>query len=245
MHTPSAAELLDVWERCRDRPPLDQGLALLSIAYPEQPPEALAGLSIGARDGRLMLLRRWAFGDQVASLAVCPACGAQVELGFDLKELAGDGVDDPDAGRCLELTGYTLRFRLPDSRDLLALRRSSDGAQVRQQLLARCILSVEHEGQALSAADLPGPVLVALAEAMAVADPLADIRLGLSCPACAHSWQVGFDIVSFFWRELDAWARRTLREVHTLARAYGWREPDILALSARRRQSYLEILADE
>jgi predicted DNA-binding transcriptional regulator AlpA len=80
---------------------------------------------------------------------------------------------------------------------------------------------------------------------MAAADPLADIRLGLICPACGHAWQVLFDIVTFFWSEIDAWARRTLREVHALARAYGWREAEILALTARRRQHYLEILADE
>jgi hypothetical protein len=30
--------------------------------------------------------------------------------------------------------------------------------------------------------------------------------------------------------------------VHLLARAYGWRETDILALSARRRQSYIELI---
>ena len=37
----------------------------------------------------------------------------------------------------------------------------------------------------------------------------------------------------------DAWALRTLAEVHRLASAYGWREQDILALSPARRQLYL------
>ncbi|HEX2516118.1 MAG TPA: phage baseplate protein, partial [Chloroflexota bacterium] len=37
-------------------------------------------------------------------------------------------------------------------------------------------------------------------------------------------------------------ARRLLREVHTLARAYGWREAEILALPGRRRQTYLDLV---
>ena len=42
--------------------------------------------------------------------------------------------------------------------------------------------------------------------------------------------------------ELATQAKRLLREVHFLARAYGWREADILAMSARRRQAYLEMV---
>ena len=77
---------------------------------------------------------------------------------------------------------------------------------------------------------------------MALADPQADVQLNLSCPACNHHWQSVFDIVSFFWSEIHAWAQRTLREIHALASAYGWREADILALSPRRRQLYLEMI---
>mgnify|MGYP003381458898 FL=1 len=63
------------------------------------------------------------------------------------------------------------------------------------------------------------------------------------CPSCDHRWSALFDIVSFFWREIDDWARRTLREVHSLGRAYGWSEADILTLSAWRRRAYLEMIA--
>jgi hypothetical protein len=33
-----------------------------------------------------------------------------------------------------------------------------------------------------------------------------------------------------------------LREIDVIARAYGWSEREILGLSARRRQSYLETI---
>ena len=54
------------------------------------------------------------------------------------------------------------------------------------------------------------------------------------------SWQLTLDIVSFLWSEISSLAKRHLREVHTLAWAYGWSEADILAMSPARRQFYLE-----
>ena len=77
---------------------------------------------------------------------------------------------------------------------------------------------------------------------MADADPQADVRLALDCPACGHKFLAAFDVVAYFWSEINAWAYRLLGEVHTLASAYGWREDDILALSPWRRHVYLEMV---
>ena len=51
-----------------------------------------------------------------------------------------------------------------------------------------------------------------------------------------------FDIVALFWAELAAEANRLLREVDTLAASVQLAEADILALSPRRRQAYLELV---
>lgn len=64
----------------------------------------------------------------------------------------------------------------------------------------------------------------------------------LTCPSCNHGWHALFDIVSFFWSEIQSWASRIMREVHLLASAYGWRETDILAMSPLRRRLYLEMV---
>ena len=237
----SVCELLDIWERGRDRPQLERALALLDTACPDQTFDAIAALSIGERDSRLMLLRQWAFGARVTSVADCQACGTQVELDFDLAEVCA-GAAPPADPLMLEVAGYTVSFRLPASHDLLALSNSRDAGEARRQLLARCVLTTECEGLEHDSTALPEQVTAAVVEAMARADPLADIRLALSCPACGHTWYMVFDIVAFYWSEIEAWAWRTLREVHTLARAYGWREADILALSPPRRQLYLDLL---
>jgi hypothetical protein len=88
----------------------------------------------------------------------------------------------------------------------------------------------------------PRALVRALVERLGAADPGAETLLTLTCPACDHRWQTVLDVASFFWDELATRATRLLREVHTLARAYGWREAEILALPGRRRQSYLELV---
>ena len=81
-----------------------------------------------------------------------------------------------------------------------------------------------------------------IAARMEQADPQANIQLSLQCPACRQESQVTFDIVTYFWNEINAWAHGVLRDVHILATAYGWRESDILSLSPWRRQLYLEMI---
>ena len=63
----------------------------------------------------------------------------------------------------------------------------------------------------------------------------------IHCPKCGSRWHSTFDIVSYFWSELEVRAKRQLWEVHTLAAAYGWSEADILDMSPMRRQLYMEM----
>ena len=136
---------------------------------------------------------------------------------------------------------YEVSFRLPDSLDLLALAHCGDLETARQSLLARCLLKARREREETTIKELPEEVLQAVAEQMANLDPQADVRLALTCASCRESWEEIFDINSFFWTEISAWAKRTLSDVHTLAKAYGWRERDILELSAWRREFYLSM----
>ena len=114
----------------------------------------------------------------------------------------------------------------------------------RNLLVQRCVLQARsnRDGSDLAIETLPETLITALATHMDTCDPLATIDIPLECPACNHEWQIIFDIVSFFWTEIIALAKRLLREVHTLASLYGWREADILAMSSVRRQFYLEMV---
>ncbi|HEX6899542.1 MAG TPA: phage baseplate protein [Thermoanaerobaculia bacterium] len=232
----SAQELLDAWERGVGESPVRRAMVLLAAACPETAPEDLARESVGRRDARLLTLREWTFGPRLVSVASCPVCAERLETAFDVADIRVGSFDDgPQEPLSLKVGGTTLTFRLPNSADLAALSATAGVDGARRRLLDRCLLDT-------GANDLSEEALQAVARRMAEADPQGDIELSLTCPACGHEWLAAFDIASFFWTEIDAWARVLLREIHILASAYGWRESDILALSPWRRRSYLELI---
>ena len=262
----SARDLLNVWEAGRNQPTLQQALLLLAAASPELPKERLAHLPIGRRDALLLRLRQWSFGNQLSSVVACPICHQRLEFTLDSRELTGTTqsadsnlalldtypASDPNI-YTINLDGYLVAFRLPDSTDLAALSQrvaedaAGDLASEQNFLLARCLVSALATGSHEQAIPvplvaLPAAVVAAIQEQMEVVDPQANLQIALTCPACLHEWSARLDIVTFFWGELDDWARRTLQQVHQLAMAYGWRETETLALSAWRRQLYLQLI---
>lgn len=238
----SPHDVLWVWEVGEHQHPVDRALTLLAVACPELTWEDVAALSVGRRDARLLTLRERTSGPKLNGFVECPRCAQRLEFDVTVADLRVDS--EPDAGeeaRELVTGGLELRFRLPNSRDLAAVASCEDTATARNLLAQRCILRISRDGIPVAASELPAEVIRGVAREMAAWDPQAEVMLDLRCPACDHDWQRLFDIVTFFWAELAAQARRLLHEVHTLARAYGWREADILDMSARRRRFYLEM----
>jgi len=242
----TAPELLRAWEEGRGRPLVERALLLLSYACPDESRESLLALPIGRRDARLLWLRSWTFGPLFTALVRCPACGERVELSFSARDLLGDGDASPDGTEhTLAQDGWEVAFRLPNSADLLSLAEKSSGegaADPERRLLERCLLRARRKGRSRPVRRLPARVLNAVAQRMEECDPQADMHTDLACPGCGHTWTAVFDIVSYFWAEIESWAVRTLRDVHVLASAYGWREGEILALSPTRRQLYLQMV---
>lgn len=243
-HFVSAAKLLEVWEGGQQQPHADKALTLLAAAHPNTAREILAALTIGQRDARLISFREKLFGAQLISLTDCPACSERLELSFNVLDVRTPPGADPDATLSLSQSGYELQLRLPNSLDLLKLTGCSTTAEMRAKLIEQCVRCIQHQGQAGTAqpGDLPPEVVAAAVDRISEADPQADVEVNLVCPFCEHAWQTTFDIVSYLWTELHAWATQLLREVHLLASSYGWSESDILSMSPRRRRSYLELL---
>lgn len=246
MHTPTPAQLLHVWERGSEVSAAASALLLLDSCCDEAAPE-LALLPLGRRDALLLQLRERLFGEDIQAMATCPQCAAAVEAGFRCDDLLLDAAATGDDGSTLQHVSaqhdLRVRFRLPDSRDLIAIEQCASAQQARGRLLERCVLAATHGERECAVPALPPDLQVEIAQAMAQADPQADLQLAFRCPDCAHEWQPVFDVARFLWQELHAWAIRMLREVDTLAHAYHWHEADILALGPRRRQAYLELCA--
>jgi len=248
MHGLSAHELLRIWEVAQGQHLVDQALTILDVAVPELSREELLTLSIGRRDTYLLAVRERTFGPQLTGVAECLACQERLEFTFDVTELhAVFEVEDTGVTSNQEheitIQGYTVRFRLPNSLNLARIAGCRDIVTARNLLIQQCVEHCSQKSSEVLVTDLPEQVIGALAEHLAQCDPRAEVQLDLSCPACGQGWSAMFDIVSFFWTEIRAQAIRLLREVHTLARAYGWREVDILSMSAARRQLYLEMVS--
>ncbi len=242
MHEITASELLSTWERGLALSPVQRALSLLRAACPEIKPDLLAKACVGERDSGLLLLRSLTFGPHLECLVVCPGCGERLELNLEADDLRTSiGLESPDK-ISLTCSGIDLEFRLPNSLDLLAIAEAKDIEIARRILLERCIIQASMSGEDMPFDQIPNNVMDAISAKMALSDPQADMQIALSCPTCGDKWQETFDIVSFFWEEINSWAYRTLLEVHTLASAYGWSESEILNMSPLRRQFYLEML---
>lgn len=239
----SAAARLDLWQAAERRDPVDRSLLLAATAGEPGGEDQLARLPLGRRDARLLALHRALGGGALEATVRCPECGEPAEFSVDPQALVAHAADAAPPAE-LEVDGFTVVWRSPDSRDVAAAATAGDAAAAERVLLGRCVTAAtgpdgEVDGTALSSA-----AREAIARAMADADPLAEVLVGVSCPACGTSFAADLDVAAFVWAELRADAQRLLREVDALARAYGWTEPEVLALDDGRRAAYLELVRE-
>jgi hypothetical protein len=239
----SPEKLFQIWEAGLDRPPLARTVAMLRASGTVRTDGDPAALPIGVRDLELLSLREQAFGCEITGLAACLDCTERIEIRFHTNDVRLPSAVPPES-LSLESKGYVVRFHLPSSADLLSIDVVGDEGEDGRRILERCISEATFDGAPISTNALPESLQEAIATTMAAADPQAEIELSLECPVCGCRWTEAFDIDTFFWSELQAWAARILREIHQLASAYGWSEREILALPSLRRNTYLSLIAE-
>lgn len=239
MRALDARDMLRLWETCATLHPIDRALALLRVGAPARTHDELAALPIGERERLAVALRVRTFGARAEGASECPACGEAHEVDPPLDAILAAPAP-PRAPVTLRVGPYEAAVRLPDSVDQACAASCHDAPTALQALLGRCVASASRGGDPVAPADLPDDVVAAFAESLAALDANAETLVDLTCVRCGQPWTVVFDAGEFLWREVAARAQRLLYEVHVLARAYGWPEGDILALSAGRREAYLD-----
>ncbi|MBD2158539.1 phage baseplate protein [Leptolyngbya sp. FACHB-16] len=240
----SANDVITIWELGQRLCPWERAISLLSVACPNQSQQQLAMLSVGQRDRRLLALRQMTIGSQLNCTTTCPKCGGRLEFALNLSDICvAELTDTPNAPQIVQIGDFECQFRLPNSYDLALLADARTFEEAYHSLVECCVFQVSQDSTLVSWNALPVEVMTQLTQYISSFDPQAEILLDLDCPNCQYQWQPMFDIVSFFWTELDALARHLLQEVHTLAKAYGWHEVDILSMTATRRQLYLDIVS--
>jgi hypothetical protein len=225
-----AASLLASWEAGARAPAAVRGAAVLATLHPggeavlDLPLPEVAALAAGC----LVEL----FGDDIEGVVECDTCGRMLEVRVGLVDLFGGPPTDGRAGR----RSSRFAVRSPTPRDIAAAGIDDDARIV---LIRSCVTVDEGEVDpaALSPADLD--------EIDAAVESLAGPALPLiraTCPDCGDIAAAALDAPDLLWRHVETLAAALLRDVARLATAFGWREPDVLALSAHRRSAYLALV---
>lgn len=231
------SELLDAWEDAygRDEPSCKARLITL-LGRDEDP-----SLTVGRSNALLLSLRAALFGRSLRAMVECPECGEPLEFETTTDRLVAS--DPPAVERTYELraSGAWIRFRLLRLADLVAASRSADPAGAADELMRRVVVEARIDEREVDITELPSDASAALERELTRLDPNVELSIDLTCPTCGAEASADFDAGAYLWAELDRWARRTLRTVDALARAYGWTERDVLALSPTRRRLYAEM----
>ena len=238
-----ADALLRIWDLGANLLPYEQALVVLRVADQTTGDEALWSLPIGERDVRLLRIREATFGPTMTARSACRRCGEMAEFALTTTEIMARG--RPSAGdlHLVAEDGETVvRARLPTSRDLARVASLADPDDAAVELARGCVVGALRRGEDVPSGSLTPAILGAVAEAIRDADPLAEVLVAVPCPACGEATETLFDICSYLWDEISAEARRLVREVDLLARAYGWREQDVLTLAPHRRRAYIELV---
>jgi len=229
-----ASKLLDLWEQGTALGPVERALALAGAAGAET--DDLRGLPYGRTNAGVLALREAMTGPDLAATASCPGCGTRVEFAVGAAGLRAQA--ESAEGGAVEAGEYVIEWRPLTPDDLL---ETGGAAEPGRALRRRCLVVAAGTGDPVDPAMVPGDLLDRAEAAMAEADPLAEVLVGLTCPECETAFESDLDLGSFVWAEVEAHARRVLQEVDTLARSYGWTEAEVLDLSETRRSAYLRL----
>lgn len=201
-------------------------------------PGTARSLPVSDRDRLLAALYRMLFGDHIEADTACTRCGEAFSLRFTLTSLVDaqrarhpDGVSGPDAAGCFHLDGVV--FRLPSTADLDTVLTTAPG---------------ERSGALLRAVVVAGAATgreEAIEAAMEALGPTLDVELDSVCPHCASHQRPRFAIAAFLERRLTGERRFLVREMHRIARAYGWSYETILGIPRNDRQAFVRLIEGE
>jgi hypothetical protein len=181
----------------------------------------------------LLRLREHVLGDVCDLGFDCPQCTARVEVSFRISDFL-EGIRSRQPAGIEKAPGRTgwftcdgVAFRLPTAGDQAAVAGRPDALR---RLVERCI-------------DTPNPparLRGRIERAMAALAPEVSRPLVGSCPECGEMVEATFHVTRLVVGEFTREAANLHDEVDLIARAYHWREAEILQLPRQRRRAYAE-----
>jgi len=224
-------QVLKLWEQAVGRDRWQREEALLNTGQPS--PRRL-----GARNLALLATRNELFGCAWPPRSTFPACNTECEFAVDsvrlTDELASQQGGDTAA---FDWAGQRVIARPLTVDDLVAALPQPDAGSATRALLQRC-LSIDRDLD-----EIDEDAVEELNRHLEQLDPASLVAFALQCPACSHAWSAAVDIGEALWAEVRHAAERSLIEIDTLARSYGWTEETVMRLSPLRRAAYMQLIA--
>jgi hypothetical protein len=188
------------------------------VARAEHLAMLLAGdgpMTLGDRDRTLWAWKRRRFGPRALSVFDCTGCGAVISFAVPV----GFDVPAAVAGQAV-VQDWVLR--LPTVQDVRA----------------GFVMTALCPGAPWEDAGFRAQA----AEALDAADPGMDVVFDVACADCGHVNARAFDVPAFVWADVVGRVDALMVDVAVLGRAFGWTEPQTLALPAVRRARYVEMV---
>jgi hypothetical protein len=228
----SAAQLVALWDLSSAAPAHQRLEPLVAAAEPGAP---LDEDSLGARNRRLLALHAGLAGAPPEARLRCARCRTDNLFTVPAEAIRACAAPDADARVTVGSGRRRRRFRLPNMADLKAAA-SLGPDHALEHIAGRC----QVDGPA---APIGKRLLAHLAAKFEERDPAARIEIDLGCVECGAALRAAVDIAELVAAAVDRTVDRLFREVHAIARVYGWGEEAILALPDERRRRYLSLIA--
>ena len=191
------------------------------------------------RDQLLAAIYGYTYGQRILGTIACKACRQPYDLEFQLLDLMNNLQADVDETLVQPKGNGTYRladgrhFRLPTAEDELAVWHLPE-AEAERALLQRCVLEGDPEAD---------PALIQ--SAMQTVGPVLDLDLNATCPECGEQQAFHFDIQSYLLSALQSEQAKLTQEIHRIATVYDWSLHEILGLTRRQRQAYVDLIERE
>lgn len=222
--------------------PLDGAIRLLRLAGSDGADRGeAADWPLASRDLALLQLAQDLFGDELACVATCPGCGELQEFELSASVVAKAIV--PNDAETIRIDDWEIGV-VPLTSRLIAEAVTAGGLDdVEVKLAKAAVEQVRRLGDESIVTPIPDQLIRRLIARIEAREAQGEALVAFACANCGNEWSDSFDAGSHLRERIDETAARLLREIATLARAFGWSERETLALPPVRRRAYVEMVA--
>jgi hypothetical protein len=205
-------------------------------------------LPISSRIEALLTLATSGGAEPVAMQLNCAqdTCVELLEIELSMEEILSVQPPDTNTGTLrIPVQGKKYMFRKPTGADQLRWLKESfadEESAVAAMLSALWVPGDSKKDGILSRLMKTGEWIEEVDRGMKAMDPLVHFSLTTTCPACGNNSTIVIDLEGLLLGRLHRIQRHLFHTIHRLAGFYHWSEPQIIALSPRRRAYYLSLI---